>query len=78
MYPCISELAREPIGSSECKYNQEEHFHFCRESLGTSYSSYIHIVIDHPDESDTHEREYDEVCLSSVPKTISETNSYDF
>lgn len=77
MHPSISELAREPIGSSECKYDQEEHLQFCRESLGTSYSSYIHIVIDHPDEPDTHECEYDEIGLFSIPETISETDSHD-
>ena len=77
MYSGISELGREPICTSECEYDEEEHLHLCRESLGTPYSSYVHIVIDHPDESDTHEREYDEVRLLPIPETISETDSYD-
>lgn len=77
MYPSISELDREPIGSSKCEHDEEEHLHLCRESLSTPYPPYVHIVVDHPDESDAHEGEYDKVGLLSVPETISESDPYD-
>ena len=71
----ISELIIEPVWSEEPEYHQEEHLDLGRESLGTPDSSDVEIVIYHTDDTHTHEREYDDIGLTSIPETITESDS---
>ncbi len=71
----ISELVIEPVWPEESEYHQEEHLDLGRESLGAPDSSDIEIVIYHTDDAYAHEREYDDICLTSIPETIAESDS---
>lgn len=60
----------EPIGPKTCKYRQKHHFYPSRESLGTSDSSDIQVVVHETDESDGREREEGKIGLIPIPETV--------